>query len=107
MEKASQKNAAPTADLYGLQLQNITPELAGQFNLKSTTGVLLTDIAPGSPAAEADLQRGDLITEIDEKPVTDADAARKLLVNHDVKRGVLLFMERKGQKIYTVIKPEK
>ena len=105
--QAAPKTAAPVGDLYGLQLQNITRDLAEQFGLKSVIGVMVTDVAAGSPAAEADLQRGDVITEIDEKPVTDADAARKLLNSHDVKRGLLLFIERKGQKTYTVIKPEK
>ena len=107
MEKTPEKTAPATVELYGLQLQNITPEIAGQFKLKTTGGVLVTDVAPGSPAAEADLQRGDVITEIDEKPVADTTAARKLLSSHDTKRGVLLFIERKGQKTYTVIKPEK
>lgn len=106
-EKPSSAISEPAGDLYGLQLQNVTPDLAGQFNLKSPAGVLVTDVTPGSPAAEADLQRGDLITEIDEKPVADADTARKLLGSHDAKRGVLLFIERKGQKTYTVIKPDK
>ena len=106
-ENAPAKSASRPDALYGLQLQNITPDVAEQFKVKSSAGVLVTEVAPGSPAAEADLQRGDLITEIDEKPVTDADTARKLLAGHDVKRGVLLFIERKGQKTYTVIKPEK
>jgi Do/DeqQ family serine protease len=107
MEKAPVKTAAPTADLYGLQLQNITPEIAEQFKLKASAGALVTDVAQGSPAAEADLHQGDLITEIDEKPVADADSARKLLENHDGKRPVLLFIEGKRGKTYTVIKPGK
>ncbi len=64
-EKAPPKIGGHPVELYGLQLQDITPDLAGQFNLKSSTGVLVADVARGSPAAEADLQRGDLITEID------------------------------------------
>ena len=104
MERPPQKNTEPTGELFGLQLQNVTPDLAEQLKVKSTAGALVINVSPGSPAANADLQRGDLITEIDEKTVTDADAARKLLINHDVNRGVLLFIERKGQKTYTVIK---
>ena len=101
-EKSSSKSVVPDRELYGLQLQNITPD-----PLKSSNGVLVIGVAPGSAAAEADLQNGDLITEIDEKPVSSVDAVRKLLADHDPKHGVLLFIERKGQKTYTVIKPEK
>jgi len=102
---AAPKNHAQTGDAFGLHIQDITKELAGQYKLKATTGVVVTDVAQESPAAESDLEPGDVITEIDEKPVANADLARKLLNNHDAKHGVLLFIERNGQKTYTVIKP--
>ena len=106
-ENAVPKSKTQTGSAYGVQMQDITKELAGEFKLKANTGVVVTDVEPGSPAAESDLQPGDVITEIDEKPVQNVDVAHKLLDNHDRKRGVLLFIERNGQKTYTVIKPEK
>jgi S1-C subfamily serine protease len=106
-EGASGKNDGKPAERYGLHLQDITRELAEKLNLKASGGVLVTEVTPGSPAAGADVQRGDVITEIDEKPVADAASASKLLRDHDPKRGALLFIERKGLKTYTVLKPEK
>ena len=108
---APRKNApreqAPKSSLYGLQLQEVTKELLEQLKLKSASGALVSDVEPDSPAALADIQRGDLITEVDEKPVADAAACRKLIASHDSKKGILLFIERKGQKTYAVIKTDK
>ena len=100
-EQKAPKIAGPDSGFYGLQLQDIPPGRAGQ----SSNGVVVIQVAPGSPAAEADLQIGDVITEIDEKPVPSVEAFRKLLASHEATRGILLFIERKGQKTYTVLKP--
>jgi serine protease Do len=49
----------------GVSLQEVSPELARQFGLDEREGVLLADIIPGSPAEDAGLERGDVITAID------------------------------------------
>lgn len=85
----------------GLQLQDVTKELASQMGLKSVTGALVADVESGSAAAEADVQRGDVITEVNQKPVANAEECRKALQEG---KGGLLFIERKGRKTYTVIK---
>ena len=102
-EKKIQKTGASDSEFYGLQLQDIPQGRTGQ----SSNGVLVIQVAPGSPAAEADLQMGDVITEMDEKSVVNVEAFRKLLADHETNRGILLFIERKGQKTYTVLKPTK
>ena len=48
----------------GITYQPIDPNLAAQFNLPAQWGVFVTDVAPGSPASEAGLQPGDIITKI-------------------------------------------
>ncbi len=96
--------AAPATDTYGLQLQDLTKELADQLQITAKTGALVSEVAEGGPTSESDIQRGDVITEVDEKPVTNAAEARKLLKAHDPKKGALLFIDRKGKKTYTVLK---
>jgi serine protease Do len=104
---AKPEPAAPPADTYGVQLQDLTPELAQQLKVTAKAGALVNDVQEGTAAASADVQRGDVITEVDEKPVANAAEARKLMKESDPKRGALLFIERKGQKTYTVLKPVK
>lgn len=84
-------------DPFGLQLQDIG---------KGGRGALVTDVIPGSPAAESDIRRGDVITEVDQKPVANAAECRKLLLGAYTKKRAMLFIDRKGQKTYTVLKIE-
>jgi 2-alkenal reductase len=48
----------------GINFQPINPNIAARYNLPAQWGVYVTDVAGGSPASEAGLQRGDIITKI-------------------------------------------
>jgi S1-C subfamily serine protease len=48
----------------GIEVQDITSNLAKAFNLSENGGVIITDIEPDSPAESAGLQAGDIITEL-------------------------------------------
>lgn len=91
----------------GLRLGDLTEASAGKLGLKTRAGALVTAVDPNSPASIAGILRDDVITEIDSKPVADAATARKLLEGHQGDKAVLLFIERKGQKTYAVLKIEK
>jgi serine protease Do len=55
--------------LLGIEVRPITPEIARQLNLRSTEGVVVTRVEDGSGAAEAGVQRGDVIREINRQRV--------------------------------------
>ena len=55
----------------GVEAQNLTPELAEEFNLGGATGVLVGGVAPNGPAEMAGLQAGDVITQFDGKGVRE------------------------------------
>jgi S1-C subfamily serine protease len=48
----------------GINFQPINPDIAAQYNLPAQWGVYVTDVANGSPASDAGLQQGDIITKI-------------------------------------------
>jgi len=56
----------------GVTIQDITPDLADQFHLKSSKGVLVGDVTPNSPADKAGVKSGDVVTEFNGRPVADA-----------------------------------
>jgi serine protease Do len=58
-----------TSEKLGLSLQELTPEIAAQLGFEKEKGALVSDVASGSPAEDAGLQRGDLIKEINRAPV--------------------------------------
>ncbi|RDI96853.1 Do family serine endopeptidase [Dyella solisilvae] len=56
----------------GLETQDITPRIAKALALKDTNGAVVTRVAAGSPASNADVQVGDVITAIDGKPLRNS-----------------------------------
>jgi Do/DeqQ family serine protease len=89
---------------FGLQVQEITKEMAERLHLDVDHGVIVTDVADNSIAAAQDIQREDIITEVDGKPVNDVKSFREALQKADPRRGVLLYLDRKGTKTFAVLK---
>jgi serine protease Do len=56
----------------GITIQDISPDLADQFHLKSNSGAVVADVKPDAPAANAGLKSGDVILEYEGKPVKDS-----------------------------------
>jgi serine protease Do len=56
----------------GVNIQDVTPRLAKEFNLKDNTGALVADVTPGSPADKAGIKAGDIVVEFNNKPVRDS-----------------------------------
>jgi len=56
----------------GVNIQDITPDLAKQFDLKESKGALVSEVTPKSPAEKAGIQSGDVILEFNGKPVSDS-----------------------------------
>lgn len=65
----------------GVTIQTLTPELAEQFNLEDTKGVLVGDVSDGGPAEKAGIQRGDVIVEYDGEQVDDVTTLRNMVAN--------------------------
>lgn len=64
---------------WGLELQNLTDELAAKYNIKKKIGVLIADIIPGTPAEDARLMPGDLLLAINNRRVETVDQATQYL----------------------------
>ncbi|HEX3436072.1 MAG TPA: Do family serine endopeptidase [Pseudacidobacterium sp.] len=58
--------------VIGISISDITPDNAKFFNLKDATGAVVSDVAADSPAGKAGVKTGDVITELNGKPVSDA-----------------------------------
>ena len=89
---------------FGLQVQELTKEVAARFKLGVQQGVIVTDVADNSLAAAQDIQREDVITEVDGKRVTSVASFREALNKADPRKGILLYLDRKGSKTFAVLK---
>lgn len=92
------------AGKLGLQVQDITKEVAERLHLGDAHGVIVTDVAENSIAAAQGIEREDVITEVDGKSVKDVQSFREALTKADPKRGVLLYLDRQGSKTFAVLK---
>ncbi|HVZ34570.1 MAG TPA: PDZ domain-containing protein, partial [Polyangiaceae bacterium] len=82
----------------GVQIQGLTPELAKSYGLPSTTGALVADVLPNSPAAKAGIQSGDVLTRFDGKPVDSSSALPVLVSLTDSGKKVDVELWRNGKK---------
>jgi serine protease Do len=89
---------------FGVQVQDVTPTLKQGLGLKSDSGVVVTEVAPNSPAAVADIQKGDVITEVGRNQVTNTATFQKALAEQKGKPNLLLLLDRKGVKTYSIVK---
>jgi len=89
---------------FGLQVQELTKEVAERLHVPVEQGVVVTNVEDNSIAAAQDIQREDVITEVDGKPVTNLQSFREALNKADPKRGILLYLDRKGTKTFAALK---
>jgi serine protease Do len=69
----------PTPSKLGVTIDNVTPEVANRLGLTPGRGVIVTDVKNGSFADEdLNLQRGDVILEVNKKPVNNVEDFRKI-----------------------------
>jgi serine protease Do len=104
---ASAKDSEAPGTSWGMQVQDITPEIAAQLHTPNAKGVVIRNVRPDSSAAEAGLQAGDMVLEIDHKKVGSADdfASMAKAAQKD-KKSALLLVQRGTSTLYTVINPE-
>jgi serine protease Do len=76
--------------MLGVDVEAITPAIASQLNLRSTEGVVVRRVEDGSPAAEAGVQRGDVIREINRQRVKGVSDFERL--TKDIKDGDRITM---------------
>jgi serine protease Do len=104
---ASAKGDESPGTSWGMQVQDMTPEIASELHTPNAKGVVIRNVRPDSAAAEAGLQAGDLVLEIDHKKVGSADDfADMAKAAQKDKKSALLLVQRGSSTLYTVINPE-
>lgn len=90
---------------YGLTVEPLTPDLATRLGLKATDqGLVVSQVDPNGPAAEAQIQPGDLIQEVNRQPVRNANEFRAALQRSGA-RPALVLVNRRGRTIYLTLRP--
>jgi serine protease Do len=91
----------------GMTVQNITPEIAKGLGLKSDSGVVVASVVPGSPAAQADIRSGDVIQQVNKKPVKDVEDFKQNIETAKDQETILLLIQRGENTFFAALTPAK
>ena len=104
-EKTQRASAEPHANsntLQGVEVDSLDAQTARQLGLPATTrGVVVTNVDPASAAAAAGLHEGDVIQQVNRKPVTTPQEFASALRNGNGES--LLLVNRQGNKMYLAV----
>jgi serine protease Do len=106
-EVTSSRGGAEPADkaALGISVAPLTPELAARMRLpRSAKGLVVQGVDPDGRAAEAGLQEGDVIAQVNQQSVQNVDELRAA-VRRSADRPVLLLVTRGERTVFVTVKP--
>ncbi|MUG96903.1 trypsin-like serine protease [Scytonema sp. UIC 10036] len=98
----------------GIQMVTLNPQVKQQINnapnskiqVEDDRGILVVEVGRGSPAAKAGLRPGDVISAINNQPVTKANIVQRLLDKVGVGGNLQMDIRRNGQIVALTVEPE-
>jgi len=105
MEEKVEVTKAPSHKSLGITVQNLTPEIAKELGLKKETGVVVTRVEPGSAAADAGIQTGDVIREVNRKPIKDVEEFSQKVEKAKGQDNVLFLIQRGQTNLFAAVTP--
>ncbi|MCL4727171.1 MAG: PDZ domain-containing protein, partial [Candidatus Kuenenia stuttgartiensis] len=91
----------------GMTVQNITSEIAKNLGLENETGIIVSAVQPGGPAAMVGIREGDIIREVNRKKITTVEEFNSAVQKGDKKKGILLLVKRGEYAQYIIVKSDK
>jgi len=88
-----------TRGWIGVEMQELTPELAESFKLDSTDGTLIAGVIRNSPAEQAGIRPGDILTAVEGKHVTDSSSMLNLIAALQPGKRAVLTVVRNGKSL--------
>ncbi|RPH89225.1 MAG: PDZ domain-containing protein, partial [Desulfobacteraceae bacterium] len=103
-DKSLEAGPGPAKEGLGLSVKEFTPELARRYSLNYEPGVIVLQVKEGGPADEAGIQPGDLIKEINRKPVKDLKSYENLMAGQKKGASLLLRIKRGDSNLFVSIR---
>lgn len=82
----------------GIVSFNVDPAVAAEFELPVDQGTLVREVTDGGPAAEANLQAGDVIISIDGREITQEESLGNIILDYDPDNQIALTVIRDGEE---------
>lgn len=104
-ERIASQSTAPVQSL-GMKVDNITPQLRQQFSIGEKSGVVVVSVEQGSTAAESGIQLGDVIKEVNRKPVRNIADFNESIAKSGKGRATLLLLKRGKQTFFVTMESQ-
>jgi serine protease Do len=108
-EQQGEEQGSSDTGKYGLSVEPLTPDLANRLGLSSTeSGVVVNQVDPNGPAAEAGIQQGDVIQEVNRQAVHNVNDFRAALQRSGARPALVLVNRRTSSgraTIYLTLRP--
>jgi len=103
-EREETETAGASSDRLGLNVADVTPEVAQRYGLQAGKGALITGVDPAGPAAASNLHPGDLILEVNGRDTKSATAFRAEVEKTKPGEVLRLLIQRGDALLYTTVK---
>ena len=97
------KSGSVTRGWIGVEVQEITPPIAESFKLGGTRGALIAGVLRGGPADKAGVKPGDVLVEVQGRPVADPAGMLNLIAALPPGQPAKLRLKRQGQEVDATI----
>ncbi len=103
-EKIGERGPArPAREWFGLQVSDVTPDIAKQLGLTKTEGVVITGVEPNSAGQAAGLRAGDIILEVNRQKILNENDYLSAMEKAKPDQGVLFLMDRQGSTFFVTL----
>ena len=102
-EQVATATNADDGTKLGIAARSLTPQLAQQLGVSESSGVLVQQVEDGGRAQTAGIAPGDVIVEVDRKPVGSVAALQQALKAHRAGTPLLMLVRREGQSLFLTV----
>jgi serine protease Do len=104
--RAAEQGGGEHSPMVGVQVDQLTDDIRQQLGLgREVSGVVITDVPDGSPAADAGLQRGDVIEQVNRHPLNSVSDYQRL-IREAGNGSIVVLVNRGGNTQFVVVQPE-
>src|SRR6266403_3646429 len=101
--REAKAEATPAEPALGVSARTLTPAVAQQLGLREQQGVLVVNVNDGSRAEAAGLKAGDVIAQVDHRPVSNVEDLQQALRRHATGAPVLLLVHREDAHVWIAV----
>jgi serine protease Do len=103
-EDEGDNTAGQAATVIGLSVREVSPQEAKALGMDKPRGVLVTEVADGSEAEQADVRPGDVILEVNQRAVNSPEDFKKIVAEDGKQKGVVMLqIKRQRQSIFRTV----